>query len=119
MEERAKPFGKVVIAGGSGFLGVSLAHALAEQGSEVVIVSRNPPRCTGPWKHVVWDGRTIGPWIHELDGAQGVVNLTGRSVDCIKSPDHCDEILRSRVEATRVLGLAMRQVANPPRCGCR
>ena len=114
MEERAKPFGKVVIAGGSGFLGVSLAHALAEQGGEVVIVSRNPPRCTGPWKHVVWDGRTIGPWIHELDGAQGVVNLTGRSVDCIKSPDHCDEILRSRVEATRVLGLAMRQVANPP-----
>lgn len=79
-----------------------------------MIVSRNPPRCAGPWKHVVWDGRTIGPWIYELDGAQGVVNLTGRSVDCIKPPDHCDEILRSRVDATHVLGLAMRQVTNPP-----
>lgn len=115
MHERTNPFGKIVIAGGSGFLGVSLSHALAEQGAEVVIVSRNPPRCPGPWKHVVWDGRSVGSWAHELDGAQGVVNLAGRSVDCIKSPDHCDEILRSRVEATRVLGLAMRQLSAPPR----
>lgn len=114
MNEPAIHLGKIVIAGGSGFLGVSLAHALAEQGAEVVIVSRNRPRCIGPWKHVVWDGRSIGPWTHELDGAAGVVNLTGRSVDCIKSPDHCDEILRSRVEATRVLGLAMRQLNAPP-----
>lgn len=95
MNEPGKHLGKIVIAGGSGFLGVSLAHALAEQGAEVVIVSRNRPRCIGPWKHVAWDGRSIGPWTHELDGAAGVVNLTGRSVDCIKSPDHCDEILET------------------------
>ncbi len=43
-----------------------------------------------------------------------MVNLVGRSVDCIKTPDHCDEILRSRVESTRVLGEAMRSVAIPP-----
>jgi uncharacterized protein (TIGR01777 family) len=42
------------------------------------------------------------------------VNLAGRSVDCIKTPEHQDEILRSRVEATRVLGLAMKTVNSPP-----
>jgi NAD dependent epimerase/dehydratase family enzyme len=63
---------------------------------------------------VSWDARTLGDWCRELDGAAGLVNLVGRSVDCIKTPDHQDEILRSRVEATRVLGLAVRAVASPP-----
>jgi len=105
---------KVVIAGGSGFLGVSLANYLSEQGAEVVILSRNEPKVAGPWKNRRWDARTLGDWQDELDGADGLVNLTGRSVDCIKTPDHQDEILRSRVEATRVLGEAMRTIDSPP-----
>lgn len=105
---------KVVIAGGSGFLGVSLAHHLAERGAEVVILSRNEPKVSGPWKHRRWDARTVDDWTAELAGADALVNLTGRSVDCIKIPDHKDEILRSRVESTRLLGKAMRLVASPP-----
>ena len=105
---------KVVIAGGSGFLGASLAHHLAEQGVEVVILSRNEPKVAGPWRHRRWDARTVGDWKDELNGADGLINLTGRSVDCIKTPDHQDEILRSRVEATRVLGKAMSLIASPP-----
>ncbi|GAB4143635.1 MAG: hypothetical protein Tsb009_14820 [Planctomycetaceae bacterium] len=97
---------RVVIAGGSGFLGISLAHFLAEQGHQIVLISRFPPKIKGPWKHVTWDGRTLGKWTCELENSHGLVNLAGRSVDCIKSPEHCDEILRSRVEATKVLGLA-------------
>ena len=108
------PIGKTIIAGGSGFLGVSLAHFLAERGASVVILSRSEPRVTGPWRHVVWDARSLGDWQAELDGAAGLVNLTGRSVDCIKSPDHQDEILRSRVESTRVLGQAMRAIETAP-----
>jgi uncharacterized protein (TIGR01777 family) len=104
----------VVIAGGSGFLGVSLATHLAAAGTPVVLLSRNPPRVEGPWRHVSWDARALGEWCRELDGASGMVNLTGRTVDCVKTPDHQDEILRSRVEATRVLGLAVRAVASPP-----
>ena len=69
---------------------------------------------SGPWRHVCWDARTLGEWRHELDGASGLVNLVGRSVDCIKTPDHQDEILRSRVEATRVLGQAVRSIDAPP-----
>lgn len=105
---------KVVIAGGSGFLGVSLAHYLAERGASVVTLSRNKPKVAGPWKHRRWDARTVGDWQDELDGIDGLVNLTGRSVDCIKTPDRQDEILRSRVESTRVLGEAMRAIDSPP-----
>ncbi len=104
----------VVIAGGSGFLGLSLATHLTDGGAKVVLLSRNAPTVSGPWRHVSWDARTLGDWSRELDGAGGLVNLVGRTVDCIKTPDHQDEILRSRVEATRVLGSAMRRVASPP-----
>ena len=104
----------VVIAGGSGFLGVSLALHLHEAGCSVIILSRNAPRISGPWRHVAWDARSPGAWCRDLNGTTAIVNLVGRSVDCIKTPDHRDEILRSRVESTRVLGTAMRSIESPP-----
>jgi uncharacterized protein (TIGR01777 family) len=113
MSELNRP-APIIIAGGSGFLGVSLATHLAAMGSPVVLLSRSAPKVAGPWRHVAWDARTLGPWARELDGAAAVVNLVGRTVDCIKTPDHQDEILRSRVEATTVLGAAMRQIDRPP-----
>src|SRR5579863_7982680 len=106
--------GLIVIAGGSGFLGLSLATHLAASGRSIVLLSRHPPKINGPWRHITWDARSLGEWRRELDGAAGLVNLAGRSVDCIKTPDHQNEILRSRVEATRVLGQAVRAVDNPP-----
>jgi uncharacterized protein (TIGR01777 family) len=106
--------GPIVIAGGSGFLGISLASHLAASGKSIVLLSRRPPKPSGPWKHVTWDARTLGEWRRELDGATGLVNLVGRSVDCIKTPNHQDEILRSRLEATRVLGMAIRAIDSPP-----
>ncbi len=105
---------RVVIAGGSGFLGVSLAFHLSAANWQVSILSRNRPRPDGPWQYVAWDARSAGKWAECLDGAAGLVNLVGRTVDCVKTPDHCDEILRSRVEATRALGIACRSVASSP-----
>lgn len=105
---------RIVIAGGTGFLGLSLARQLVESGSEVVLLSRQRPAKDSRWRHVVWDARSTGEWVNELNGATALVNLAGRTVDCIKTPDHCDEILRSRVEATEVLGLAVREVQSPP-----
>ncbi|MEZ6043318.1 MAG: DUF1731 domain-containing protein [Planctomycetaceae bacterium] len=104
----------IVIAGGSGFLGVSLANHLRKSNFRVTILSRNRPRVTGEWDHVQWDARTLTGWESVLDGATAIVNLVGRSVDCVKTPDHCDEILRSRLESTRVLGTAMNAVSMPP-----
>ena len=56
----------------------------------------------------------MGDWQHELNGAAGLINLVGRNVDCVKTPAHQDEILRSRIESTRVLGVAVRSIEIPP-----
>jgi len=108
--EKAK---RIVIFGGSGFIGMNLAKRLDGLGCEVVIVSRNEPE-PGPWSFHKWDGRTLGQWASVVDGAHTVVNLAGRTVDCIKTPLQCDEILRSRVEATRVIGEAVQAATNKP-----
>lgn len=114
MEDSHHTKGRVVIAGGTGFLGLSLASHLAESGYEIVLISRNRPRSKVAWQHATWDGRTVGDWSKHLEGAAALVNLSGRTVDCIKTPVHCDEILRSRVESTQVLGQAVGQVDQPP-----
>lgn len=105
----------VVIVGGTGFLGQALAGALERDGLGVVVVSRHRPagRCFGRW--VGWDGRGVGPWSETLDGALAVVNLAGRSVDCRKTADRCDEILRSRVESVAAVGAGLARCSSPPR----
>jgi uncharacterized protein len=106
--------GRIVIAVGTGFLGLNLVRHLSRFDCEPVLISRHPPAEESRWRHVTWDARTPGDWVDSLDGAAALVNLAGRTVDCVKTPDHCDEILRSRVEATEVLGQALRQVRSPP-----
>lgn len=106
---------RVCIAGGSGFLGRSLAQHLLGRGARVTILSRRPPRVQGGWTWAGWDGRTLGAWADAVADASVIVNLAGRSVDCIKTPDHCDEILRSRIESTRALGTALRSTRGVPR----
>lgn len=106
---------RAVIVGGTGFLGQALARYLIGQGRHVVVVGRSRPRETFAGEFVPWDGRTTeGDWPAAIDGASAVVNLAGRSVDCVKTPDHCDQILRSRVESTRAVGEAVRGAASPP-----
>tara|TARA_R110002072_G_scaffold42064_1_gene117315 strand:- start:17806 stop:18729 length:924 start_codon:yes stop_codon:yes gene_type:complete len=105
---------RVLIFGGSGFVGMHLAEDLSERGYDVVIVSRSQPR-QGPWSHAKWDGRSQGEWSKLVDGAHAVVNLAGRTVDCIKTPLHCDQVLRSRVESTRELGLAVQEAGSRPK----
>jgi NAD dependent epimerase/dehydratase family enzyme len=107
------PSGRIVIAGGTGFLGINLARYLVDFDCEVVLLSRHAAR-GARWDHAQWDARTLGDWTRHLDGATALVNLAGRSVDCVKTPDHCDEILRSRVESTLVLGRALARVVQSP-----
>ncbi|RMH27499.1 MAG: TIGR01777 family protein [Planctomycetota bacterium] len=105
---------RIVIAGGSGTLGSSLSQHLASLGFECVALTRRDASAPPGAGSCLWDGRTVAGWADALDGAAALVNLCGRSVDCVKTPDRCDEILRSRVEPTRALGAALRAVGSPP-----
>lgn len=106
--------GPVVIAGGSGFLGRFLARSLVDRHHKVVILSRKPGPDYGRIRTVVWDGKTVGDWGIELDGATALVNLAGRSIACAPTPENRREILESRLNATRALLDACSQCAEPP-----
>src|SRR5690242_10572765 len=101
---------KIVLAGGTGYLGRLLHRALSHEGYQVVVLSRH-----GDGGAVTWDGRTLGAWTGEIDGADAVINLAGRSVNCRYTAAHLWEMMDSRVQSTRVVGRAVAQAARPPR----
>jgi nucleoside-diphosphate-sugar epimerase len=103
MQQAPAPGGRVVVAGGSGFLGRSLVPSLLGRFDDVVVLTRGTPRVEGRVRLVNWDARTVGPWAGEVDGAGAVVNLVGRTVDCRKTPANRKEILESRVDSVRAL----------------
>ena len=74
----------------------------------MTVLSRNPQPA------VRWDGRTVGDWTHSLDGADVVINLAGRSVNCRYTEANRREIKESRIDSTRVIGAAIAQAARPP-----
>jgi uncharacterized protein (TIGR01777 family) len=105
---------KVVIPGGSGQVGALLVRALRARGAEVVLLSRTAGSEQGV-RRVAWDGRTLGAWASEVDGADVVINLAGRSVNCRYTAEHRRAMLDSRVDSTRAIGLAIAAASRPPR----
>ena len=101
---------KIVIPGGSGQVGTVLAQALRRQGHEVVVLGR-----TAAEPRNRWDGKTLGAWALEIDGADAVINLAGRSVNCRYNKKNLTQMLRSRVQSTRVVGEAIARAKDPPR----
>jgi len=106
---------RIVLAGGSGFLGHILAAHFRELDWEVVVLTRSPKSVEVGVRQVLWDASTVGAWKTELEGADAVVNLTGRSVNCRYHGRNRREILESRLNSTRAIGLAIAQCAQPPR----
>jgi uncharacterized protein (TIGR01777 family) len=109
---------RVVIPGGEGHLGRILARHFSNLGHEVTTFTRDPNPSRAPenhWASVHWDGRHVGLWIDALEGADVLINLAGRSVDCRYTARHRVEILYSRVRSTTVLGQALRGMKRPPR----
>jgi uncharacterized protein (TIGR01777 family) len=103
---------KIVIPGGTGQVGSLIARELAPRGHEVVVISRGGSSAA---RVVPWDGRTLGPWAAEIDGADVVVNLAGRSVNCRYTPENLEAMMSSRVDSTRAVGLAIAQAKRPPK----
>jgi uncharacterized protein (TIGR01777 family) len=104
---------KIVIAGGSGQVGQILARRFGARGDEVVILCRSASVPAG--RAVAWDGKTASAWAKEIDGADIVVNLAGRSVNCRYTEENLRAMLESRVDSTRAVGRAITDAARPPR----
>ncbi len=108
------PQPRLIIPGGTGFLGRTVAQWFAARGWDVVALSRDA-RATAPGARVVqWDARTLGDWARACDGAAAVLNLAGRSVNCRYTPRNRRLIMDSRVDSTRVVGAAIAACDNPP-----
>lgn len=105
----------IVIFGANGFLGRYLCRHFARNGKEVVAIARSREGWSGDGMFIEWDGLTLGPWALALEGAEAVINLAGRSVNCRYNKIHRREILDSRVNATRLIGEAIRVCKIPPK----
>jgi uncharacterized protein (TIGR01777 family) len=108
------PRPKVILAGGSGFLGRRLQRVYSAAGYEVVVFSRDPRKVTGPARGVAWDPAKFGPWVKELEGAAAVVNLAGKNVKCRATRANRQAILKSRLNSVRALAEAVRRCGVPP-----
>ncbi len=103
---------KIVLPGGSGQVGTLLARAFKQDGHEVVVLSRKAYRA--PWRVALWDAKSVGDWAEEIDGADAVINLAGRSVNCRYTPENRRLIIDSRVLSTRAVGTAIARAKKPP-----
>ena len=103
---------KIVLPGGSGQVGTLLARAFQRAGHDVVVLARHA--APAAWRTVTWDGAAPGAWMAELDGADVVINLAGRSVNCRYSPANRAEIMESRTRSTRIIGQAIARAQRPP-----
>ncbi|MCC7196527.1 MAG: TIGR01777 family oxidoreductase [Gemmatimonadaceae bacterium] len=104
---------KIVLPGGSGQVGTILARAFHRDGHEAVVLTRKPE--TAPWRTVAWDGASAGAWASEFEGADAVINLSGRSVNYRYHAANRKSIMDSRVLSTRAVGQAIAQAKRPPR----
>lgn len=105
---------KIIIAGGTGFLGKMLSDHFAEHNYEVVILSRREHKSVANISYVKWDGENLADWKNELEGANALINLCGKSVDCRYTASNKKSIYDTRLNATKVLGKAVEECENPP-----
>lgn len=104
-----------VIIGANGFLGRYLCRHFARNGREVVAIARNKKGWSGDGMFLQWDGKTPGPWAYALEGAELVINLSGRTVNCRYTPENRERIMASRVESTEAVGQAISECRVPPK----
>lgn len=105
--------GRIIIAGGNGYLGRYLTHWFSRRDWDVTILSRRPINDIAA-RVIQWDGRTVGRWKSQIEGADVVLNLAGRTVNCRYNEKNRQEIYASRLESTRAIGEAIAGCEVPP-----
>lgn len=106
---------KLILAGGTGFLGQAIIDRFSKQEIQIIVFTRGSNHKVGNTNYIHWDGKTFGEWTKELEGADVLINLTGKSVDCRYNEKNKAEIISSRVNATKILGEAINKTNNPPK----
>lgn len=105
---------KMILAGGTGFLGQTLAKYFQARGFEVVVLTRSADQAGLTGRLAPWDARGLGPWSKELERTTVLINLSGKSVNCRYHARNRREILQSRIDSTRVLAQAVAACNQPP-----
>lgn len=106
---------KIVLAGGSGYLGQCIIRYFDNADTEFVVLSRYPEKTSRPnVRYVTWNAKAINGWQKELEGADAVINLTGKSVNCRYTTLNKQQILNSRVDSTNAIGIAINRCQVPP-----
>ena len=106
---------KLIIAAGTGFLGNVLIQHFNNKFEEIVILTRGKSEIKSKIKYVNWDAKSFSGWEKEVENADVVINLAGKSVDCRYNKKNKAEILASRIDSTKILNDAILQCENPPK----
>ncbi len=106
---------KLVIAAGTSFLGNVLIEYFKDKVESIIILTRGESKVLDTIKYVHWDAKTLGDWKLEIEHADALINMAGKSVDCRYNQKNKDLILSSRVASTKILGQAISQAKVPPK----
>jgi hypothetical protein len=119
---------KIVIAGGTGFIGQELVRYFGKENNILILTRQIKDAANNRNKYnsltaadlvntrqVKWDGKNIDEWVKELDGTDIIINLAGKTVNSRYTPKNKREILESRINATKVIGEVIRKSASPPK----
>ncbi|MBS1501440.1 MAG: TIGR01777 family oxidoreductase [Bacteroidetes bacterium] len=108
-------YNKIILAGGNGYLGTVLANYYKPLVKEIIILARHPKIADGNIKTLVWDGETEGEWVNELEGADLLVNLCGKNVNCRYTAKNKRKIFDSRLKPTSLLNRVVAKLIRPPK----
>lgn len=106
---------KIIIAAGTGFLGNVLINYFENSCDTIIVLTRRKTESKNNIKYVQWDAKTLTGWEKELENADVLINLAGKSVDCRYTEKNKAEILASRIDSTKILNTAILQCENPPK----
>ncbi len=110
-----KKYKRIVLAGGNGYLGGVLAKYYSPLCEEVIVLSRKLKARQHNINTLLWDGCTEGEWSKALEHADMLVNLCGKNVNCRYNEKNRQEIIRSRIVPTTLLGSVIQKTQHPPK----
>lgn len=111
---------KIIVAGGSGYIGQALCQQLLDAGYMTIVLTRDVERSRGLLSQKIvlaqWDGRNVAEWYHHLDGAKAIINLTGESIGTGRwTSERKQRIRDSRIQSGTALIAAMRNIKHKPK----